>query len=227
MYGTQRAWPRRRRTARRRTEHAGLLGNFPPIELEKARVVKRGAELRLRAVEKAQDGGVGLELRREERAELREGLCEVERVGVRGFVIDNPPDVTAGNERFGPGSEETINADGAEGAAEQAGPGSLRGCVGMRRENPLGNGVGGGARNQFDGTGGGGLCLSGREPGGACLGDEGRQKCGKRLERGRHFKGAAQARELLKEHVDGEADGARGEAAFMAVEERRAGVDGA
>ena len=74
------------------------------------------------SVQVAQHLGVGLDLRREEAAELGECCGRVDVVGVGGLVVDDPPAVFAFCEGIGPGAKDAVYANGAQGSGDNAGP---------------------------------------------------------------------------------------------------------
>src|SRR5271165_1404051 len=92
--------------------------DLPPIKNRHLRIVKAGVQLRLRAVLVSQDRGIGLKLRSEEGAEIRQSGGWVEVVGVGSLVVDDPPRAVTLRQRLESGAEEAIDADVAQTALD-------------------------------------------------------------------------------------------------------------
>ena len=99
-------------------------------------------------------------------------------VGVSGFVVDDPPCIIAFGERVESCAKDAIDANGAQGACDDAGPGCFAGGIGVRRQDPLAMRILRGFERELECLGRNGSCLSWRRADSANLCDDvGSQAC--------------------------------------------------
>jgi len=113
------------------------------------------------------------------------------------------------------GEEDAVGLDGAEAAGDDARPTNFACGLGVREEDPLADGMGSGLQRDLDGLGCEAIGLRKVEAGStdACD-DAGPRECERgacRFERLRSEK----LRKMVKKRVHGDAERARGEAAFV------------
>jgi len=147
-------------------------------------------------------------LRREEAAQVGQGGGWVEIVGVCGFVVYDPPAIFSCGVWDRAGAEDPVHPHRAQAAADDADPTDFAGGLGVGRENPLADGVGGGVERVLKRLGGDLRGLRWVHARGADLRGDARSEALKSGAGGGPVAGLAQVSELFEERVDGRAQGA-------------------
>src|SRR6202021_2038009 len=120
---------------------------IPIVKRRDGWVIQAKAQRRAGPVQRTEDSRIGEQLRGVDGALGGEVSRAIGGRDRSGFVVDHPKTIASGGERGGAGTEDAVSTQRAQpgsggGPGGESGPGRFGLRFGVRRENPLADGVG-------------------------------------------------------------------------------------